>query len=175
MISLTPLIARLAEAPEGFAAAGAVQSAARQGAAPRQWFRQVAGAAEFAQVRPEALPLPACWVIRAADSVRHAGERAEHVTLAFDVVIAITNARSHRPGETDDLLLAYREAVKTLLLGWEAAPDVRPLKFSGGRVLEYTEGDLYWADRYEYQAVITNYLPDPANPFDCIDSTGETL
>lgn len=146
MISLTPLIGRLAARPEGF---------------DGLWFRQVAGAAEFAQIRPEALPLPACWIVRAADQVKHGGERAELVTLAFDVVIAISNARTHKPGETDDLLLKYREAVKTRLLGWEAAPDVRPLKFSGGRVVEYTDGDLYWADRYEFSAVLTNYLPDP--------------
>jgi hypothetical protein len=158
MLSRSPLILRLTPKPEGFAGL---------------WFRKVAGAAEFAQLRPEALPLPACWIIRAADKVKHAGERAENLTLAFDVVIAIENARSHKPGDTDDLLLAYRQAVKTLLLGWEAAPDVRPLKFDGGRVLEYADGDLYWADRYEFTALITSYLPDP-EPFDSIFYTGET-
>jgi hypothetical protein len=157
VISLTPLIARLAGKPAGF---------------DGLWFRQVAGAAEFAQVRPEALPLPACWLIRAADRVKHAGERAELVTLAFDAVIAVANARSHRPGDTDDLLLAYRLAVKDLLLGWEAAPDVRPLKFTGGRVIEYADGDLYWADRYEFAAVITSYLPDPPG-FEAIKPIGE--
>ena len=157
MISLTPVIALLAKKPAAF---------------PLVWFRKVAGAAEFAQVRPEALPLPACWVIRAADSVRHAGERAENVTLAFDVVVAIENARSHSPGDTDDKLLTYRLAVKDLLLGWEVEPDVRPLEFNGGRVLEYTDGDLYWADRYQFDALITNYLPDPP-PFESIQNTGE--
>jgi hypothetical protein len=157
MISLTPVITLLRPKPAHFSGI---------------WFRKVAGAAEFAQVRPEALPLPACWVIRAADSVRHAGERAENVTLAFDVVIAIANARSHKPGDADDKLLVYRHAVKTLLLGWEVEPNVRPLKFNGGRVLEYTDGDLYWADRYVFDALITNYLPDPP-PFDSIQYTGD--
>lgn len=146
MISLTPLIQHLTPKPAGFT---------------RLWFRQVAGAAEFAQVRPEALPLPACWVVRAADKVSHAGERAENVTLGFDVVIAIKNERSHTPGDTDDLLLQYRLAVKTLLLGWEIESDVRPILFNGGQVLEYTAGDIYWRDRYEFDALITNYLPDP--------------
>jgi hypothetical protein len=157
MISLTPLIKHLTPKPASFAGL---------------WFRQVAGAAEFAQVRPEVLPLPACWIIRAADSVRHAGERAENVTLAFDVVIAIANARTHAAGDTDDMLLCYREAVKDRLLGWEPAPDVRPIKFAGGRVLEYTDGDLYWADRYQFEALITNYLPDPPL-FDCIQPKDE--
>jgi hypothetical protein len=157
MISLTPLILRLTPKPDGFT---------------HNWFRQVAGAAEFAQVRPDVLPLPACWIIRAADRAQHAGERAENVTLAFDVVIAVQNVRNHKPGDTDDLLLAYRHAVKTLLLGWEIEPGLRPLKFDGGRTLEYTEGDLYWADRYQFDALITNYLPDPL-PFDQIINTGE--
>jgi hypothetical protein len=132
------------------------------------WFRQVGGAAEFASIRPDALPLPACWLVRAADSSRHAGERLEDVKLAFDVVIAIENVRNHEAGDTDELLLAYRKAVKTRLLGYEL-DDCQPLKFKGGRVLEYTDGDLYWADRYEFNALITNYLPDPIAPFEAIN------
>lgn len=159
MISLRPLIAHLEKKPAGF---------------DGLWFRQVAGAAEFARIRPEALPLPAAWIVRAADKVQHAGERAEAVTLAFDVVIAIENARTHAQGETDDVLLKYRQAVKTLLLGWEIAPQTRPINFAGGQVLEYTDGDLYWRDRYEFDALITNYLPDPP-AFDRLNHTGEKL
>lgn len=159
MISLKPLIERLTAKPAGFDGV---------------WFRQVAGAAEFARIRPEALPLPAAWVVRAADKVQHAGERAENVTLAFDVVIAIENARTHVQGDTDDELLKYRKAVKALLLGWEIEPDVRPLSFAGGQVLEYTDGDLYWRDRYDFQALITNYLPDPPAS-DRLNHVGENL
>lgn len=159
MISLKPLLDHLTPKPAGF---------------DGLWFRQVAGAAEFARLRPEALPLPACWIVRAADKVQHAGERAENVTLAFDVVIAIENARTHAQGETDDVLLKYRKAVKALLLGWEIEPNVRPIQFAGGQVLEYTDGDLYWRDRYEFDALITNYLPDPP-AFDRLNLQGENL
>jgi hypothetical protein len=38
-------------------------------------------------------------------------------------------------------------------------------------VIEYTDGDLYWADRYSFDAVITNYLPDPGQ-FDSLNNTG---
>ncbi|BCB28431.1 hypothetical protein SKTS_33170 [Sulfurimicrobium lacus] len=159
MISLKPLIEHLTPKPAGF---------------DGLWFRQVAGAAEFARIRPEALPLPACWIVRAADKVQHAGERAENVTLAFDVVIAIENVRSHAQGETDDTLLKYRQAVKALLLGWEIEADIKPIKFGGGQVLEYTDGDLYWRDRYGFEALITNYLPDPP-AFDRLNYVGEKL
>ena len=159
MISLKPLIEHLEKKPSGFNGL---------------WFRQVAGAAEFARIRVEDLPLPAAWIVRAADKVQHAGERAENVTLAFDVVIAIENARTHAQGETDDELLKYRQAVKSLLLGWEIEPGVTPIQFAGGQVLEYTKGDLYWRDRYTFDALITNYLPDPA-PFDQLTHTGDKL
>ncbi len=159
MISLKPLIEHLTPKPAGF---------------DGLWFRQVAGAAEYARLRPEALPLPACWIVRAADKVQHAGERAENVTLAFDVVIAIENARTHVQGDTDDELLKYRKAVKALLLGWEIEPDVKPIQFAGGQVLEYTDGDLYWRDRYDFEALITNYLPDPP-AFDRLNYDGEKL
>ncbi len=148
MLSLKPLILHLTPKPAAF---------------DGLWFRQVAGAAEYARLRPEALPLPACWIVRAADQVHHAGERAEDCRFAFDVVIAIENARTHAQGDTDDALLRYRQAVKDLLLGWEIEPDVRPIQWEGGRVLEYTDGDLYWADRYAFNALITHYLPDPPN------------
>lgn len=162
MISLTPLIEHLAVRPAAF---------------DGLWFRQVAGAAEFARIRPEALPLPAAWIVRASDKVKHAGERAEDVTLAFDVVIAIENARTHRQGETDDLLLKYRLAVKMQLLGWEmpgADGPEKPLQFAGGQVLEYTDGDLYWRDRYEFSALVTNYLPDPP-AFESVNPQGAML
>lgn len=146
MISLTPLIEHLSPKPSGFS---------------EVWFKQVAGAAEYAQLDVQNLPLPNCWVIRAADKVTHAGERAEDVSLSFDIVIAIENARMHRPGETDDMLLKYRQAIKKLLLGWEIEADVNPIEFDGGRVLQYTNGDLFWADKYSFNALITNYLPDP--------------
>lgn len=159
MISLTPLILHLTPAPIGFDAA---------------WFRQVGGAAEYAQIRPDALPLPACWIVRAGEKVSHVAERTEDTNFAFDVVIAIENARTHKQGDTDDLLLKYRQAVKNLLLGWELEADTRPIQFEGGRVLEYTDGDLYWADRYSFNALVTNYLPDPP-PYQSTNYTGAAL
>lgn len=159
MISLKPLIALLESKPMGF---------------DGFWFRQVGGASEFAQITVDDLPLPACWIVRAADHVQHAGERAEDVRLTFDVVIAIENTRTERAAETDDELIEYRKAVKDLLLGWEIECDVKPIKFAGGQVLEYTNADIYWRDRYEFSALITNYLPDPPQ-YGGLKQTGESL
>ncbi len=150
MLSLTPIIQQLEHKPPSFNAL---------------WFRQVAGAAEYAQIRPDALPLPAAWVVRANEKSKHLGERREEITVTFDVVIAIENARVHTPGETDDLLLQYRKAVKTELLGSYPHDDTKAINYDGGRVLQYAEGDIYWADTYSFVAEITNYLPDPP-PFE---------
>lgn len=160
MISLLPLIAHLTPGPAGFNGL---------------WFRQVGGAAEYASIRPEALPLPACWVVRNAEKSDHAGLNAENLTVAVDIIIALENVQSHTQGETDEMLLVYRRAVKHLLLGWEIEADVRPMNFEGGRVIEYTDGDLYWADRYSFQALITNYLPDPVVNFSNVVKTGVNL
>nr|VFK23164.1 MAG: hypothetical protein BECKLPF1236B_GA0070989_13432 [Candidatus Kentron sp. LPFa] len=147
MISLSPVLARLREKPAGF---------------PRQWFRGVEGAAEISEISRKNLPrLPACWVVRTSDRPRHKGERLDAVTFIFDVVLAVDNQRVHGRGETDDLLLEYRQAVRGRLLGWVAAADAEPLRWTGGRALEYVGGALYWADRYEFEMLIENYLPDP--------------
>lgn len=159
MLSLTPLILHLTPAPQGF---------------NHPWFRKVDGAADFAQMRVDALPKPAAWVMRAGDKSSHAGERAENLTISFDVVIAIENRRSHAPGESDEILLAYRVAVKNLLLGWELEPDVRPIKYDGGKMMEFSEGDMFWQERYTLEALITNYLPDPA-PFESLTRQGTNL
>jgi hypothetical protein len=151
MISVLPIIQRIKDGkPDGFAT---------------DWFRQVAGAAEFARLRMEALPLPACWVVRGHDSATHFGERTENVKIAFDVVIAITNARTHTDGDTDEALVRYRVAVKNLLLGYEidgaGGQRLRPVKFESGQVIEYTDGDIWWRDSYTFEGLVTNYLPDP--------------
>lgn len=169
MISLAPLIALIAQGkPFGFAS---------------DWFREVAGAAEYAKVAElKTLPLPACWLVRAADAVTPAGERAEDVVLAFDVVIAITNIRMKTAGESDDALLRYRRAVHALLLGWKYPQEplsmhnrtvTRPIKFGGGQVIDYAAGELWWRDRYLFDAHLTNYLPDPP-PFDSLQPVGIT-
>lgn len=148
MISLTPVLEHLKTKPAAFQHA---------------WFRDYGLAAEYARIDPDRLPLPALWLVRAADKSDEldAEARAANITLGFDAVIAIENIRAERAGETDDVLLAYRDAVRTKLQGWEIEGGVRPIRFKGGKVLEYTAQDIYWADRYEFSALITNYLPDP--------------
>jgi hypothetical protein len=165
MLSLQPIIDRIKTAKlAGF---------------ERDWFREVAGAAEFAKLAAVTnLPLPGCWVVRAADPAKPMGEVLDSMTVAFDVVIAITNIRTATAGETDDALLRYRHAVYQLLRGWRLPGSTEPVEFGGGQVIEYTDGDLWWRDRYSVGATLNNYLPDPP-AFESVQNpdlnTGATL
>ncbi len=148
MLSLQPIIDRI--------------KAPRVAGFERDWFRQVAGAAEFAKLATATtLPLPACYVVRAADPAKAVGERRDSVTVAFDVVIAVTNLRTATAGETDDVLLRYRAAVYQLLRGWRINDNSTAIELEGGQVIEYTDGDLWWRDRYSLSTEINNYLPTP--------------
>lgn len=162
MISLTPVIDRLRTASVGRAKLPA----------QLPWFRQVEGAAAFARVAslPQ-VPLPGCWVVRAAEQSAPAGERRSVVTVAFDVVIGITNHRIASAGDSDDVLLAYRLAVLAELQELRDLPGlVDAIERKGGSVIEYAEGDLWWRDQYTCAVAVTNYLPDPP-AFDRITNT----
>jgi len=141
MLSLTPIVTLLTPKPADFAG---------------HWFRKVSGAAEFAKSH-QGLPLPQCWVIRAAEKTNHIGFGGEDLQIAFDVVIAIENVRTQQVSERDDALLLYRQAVKTLLLGHDFNGALKPIQYDGGQVLDYTDGDIYWRDRYLINAMIENY------------------
>ena len=146
MLSLKPLIALLTPKPPGFEG---------------HWFRKVGGAAEYAQARTEALPLPMAWVIRFADPANPIGNGVADVDIAFDVVIAIENVRTKDSGETDDALLRYRDAVNQLLLGFQLDGALRPVSYKGGQMVDYTTSDLYYRDRYHMAMMLDSYLPDP--------------
>lgn len=165
MLSLQPVIDRIKLKPQAWS--GDV------------WFREVAGAAEFAKLASTVnLPLPGCWIVRAADPSKPVGERLDSVTVAFDVVIAITNIRSATAGATDDALLLYRKAVYQQLRGWRVVLTASRIEFTGGQVIEYTDGDLWWRDRYTLTAEIDNYLPSPPAFNGVLNTnvnTGETL
>lgn len=160
MHSLKPVIALLTPKPAGFVG---------------MWFREVAGASRYAQIKPQNLPLPAAWVVRSADKSKTMGERLDMVSPVIDVVIAIENVREHEPGETDELLLAYRRAVYQQLRGWLITPDSEPVEWLGGRMIDYTDGDLYWADSYSFGALFDNYLPAPTAAFNDLTNTGGTV
>lgn len=148
MISLSPVINLLSKKPDGFTDI---------------WFRRVDGVAEGEQIKTEAMPMPACWLMRESEKSQHAGDMTELVTITFNVVIGIASHRQHKKqNEADETLLCYRHAVKSLLVGY-CWPDTHadPVNYTGGRLMSYSDGYMYWADTYTVRALVTNYMPDP--------------
>ena len=148
MISLSPVIDLLSKKPNGFADI---------------WFRRVDGIAEGEQIKTEAMPMPACWLMRESEKSQHAGELTELVTVTFNVVIGIASHRQHKKqNEADEALLRYRQEVKSLLIGYSLPnADTDPIDYSGGRLMSYADGYMYWVDTYTVRALVTNYKPDP--------------
>nr|DAI57572.1 MAG TPA: hypothetical protein [Caudoviricetes sp.] len=148
MISLAPIIDVLAAKPDGF---------------DEIWFRRIDGVAEGEQIKTEAMPMPACWIMRESEKSDHAGSYAELVTVTFNVVIGVECHRQHRePNAADEMMLRYRTAVKNRLLGFDWPDEhANKVNFSGGKLLAYGKGYLYWMDTYTVRALVTNYKPDP--------------
>jgi hypothetical protein len=128
------------------------------------WFRQVEGGAAFARVAAlPNVPLPGCWIVRTAEKSTPAGERVAHVSVTFDVVMAVTNVRMATGGDADDALLHYRQAVLQVLQELAPWPEtVNAIERVSGAAIEYSAGDLWWKDTYTATVRVTNYLPDPA-------------
>lgn len=158
MFSLTPIIELIKPKPLDFEGL---------------WFRDVQGVSAYMNIDANSVPTPTAWLVRSPEKATHAGERAEIVTVSFDVIIAIANARVHVRGDGDDQLLAYRLAIKNLLLGERLGGAlVNGFVYNGGHPLRYEKEDLVWADNYSFDALVTNYLLDPP-AFESAVYTGE--
>lgn len=164
MISLEPIRAYLAAKPQGF---------------DGQWLRSVSGASSLAKLgERRGIQGPQSWIVAAQEQVQHLSAREELATFMFDVVLSVTTIHAKSAGD-DDELLRYRRAIKAMLLGFrffspEVDGDVQALRWHGGQVVEYTDVDLLWRDRYSFSAVLSNYSPLPEvgffediNPVEC--------
>ena len=160
MISLRPVVDRLTPKPTAFNGL---------------WFKAVGGAAEYAQVMAEKLPLPRAWIVRYHEKAVPAGVGMADDQVFYDVVFGIDNIRNLSDFENDEKLLAYRRAVNGLLLGWQMPGALNPTKFWGGGVIDYSAGVVFWFDRYSADAQLMNFPADPDPMIDdlTLDRTGD--
>lgn len=135
-MDLTPVITRLREQ------------------CPTGTFRQIGGAAELDAAISSAPVTPSAFVMPLADrpdDPHLASYHLQHVMRHFSVVLCIAN-RADATGEAAASDLASRRhAVRLALRDW--APDDTtgdPIVFSGGRVLRFADGRLWWADEYRF-------------------------
>ena len=131
MISLSPVIELLKTKPADFDGA---------------WFRQVSNAAQYAKdiVHASSLPKPLAWVVRSSDDLTMEAYDFERSAVSFDVVFAVENLRTYDINNTDNNLLRYRVAVKSLLFGSNFFLERRVQ----GVVVDYTDYGIFWRDRY---------------------------
>lgn len=157
LISLSPVIKALKHKPADF---------------PHRWFRQVDDAGNYTNVDFDRINPPTAWIVRGAEAGKRDGECASMVMPSFDVVLVIENARSHKPNEHDEALLNYRRAVFRQLQGLDTDGMSKTVSFVGGKPLVYEAGRMVWADRYNFEQQLTNYLDDPV-PFTAVQYVGD--
>lgn len=131
-MDLDPIIARLKDQLDGFKAVG--------------------GAADLDAVLRGVVPAPSAFVIplsEAAAPNRLQGAFEQAVTVEFGVLLVIANRRDTSGAAAISGLKPYRDQVAGALLAWVPVPaNGEPVEFSGGRLLRFDDGLLWWTDEF---------------------------
>lgn len=137
-MDLAPIIARLRDETSG--------------------FKVVGGAADLDAIGNGVVPAPAAYVIPISESAAPndiAGGFAQQVAVMFGVVVIASNLSDATGAAAMGGLEARRAAVRGALLGW--VPDATngaTVSFSGGRLLRFGDGLLWWGDDF----LVNTYL-----------------
>lgn len=90
-----------------------------------------------------------------SDETATAGRGRQRAQVEFGVVLAITNYRDVRGGESVNQASPLIGRVRDALIGWE--PELRgarPCQWLRGEVLDYDADTLLWAETYRAQHFI---------------------
>lgn len=115
-------------------------------------FKVVGGAADLDAILRGPVPTPSAYVIpmtEAAPPNELIGAFEQAVTVNFGVLLAFANRRDASGAAAVSGLKALRDQIAAALLGW--VPDAangEPVNFTGGRLLRFDEGLLWWADEF---------------------------
>lgn len=112
----------------------------------------VAGAAGFANAEAQLRnKIPAAFVLPLAESAE-ANELSsgisQRVAQRFGVVLAVSNHRDAGGEAALGDLAPVRSAVMTALLGWAVDGNHDPVEFAGGRLVDLSQGVLWWQDDF---------------------------
>ncbi len=139
--------ARIADNAGAFSAAGLVP------------FREVAGAADLANILAGRVSAPGCYIYRhqvRADANQLDDGVLQRVGEVYGVVIVVRNVRDARHGDSSDLSEAYGDVVRGLLLGWQPTASVDDFEYRGGRLVRLQYGYHYWQDDWSTARIIRN-------------------
>lgn len=117
-------------------------------------FKKGGGAADLdAALKGKLHNLPAWFVMpltEAAQPSRRTGVHSQYITRAFAVVQVLSNVRDMVGNSALVELDDAKEEVRAALIGWVPDPEVgEPVQFTGGRVLKFEDGRLWWSDEFQ--------------------------
>lgn len=117
-------------------------------------FKSHGGAADLDAALQGSLPLlPALFVMPLADSAelsQNTGVHSQYITRAF-AVVQVLSSRNNASGHSALIVLDdLNEQVRDVMVGWVPDPTVgEPVQFTGGRVLRFDDGRLWWSDEFQ--------------------------
>lgn len=116
-------------------------------------LRLVEGAANLPVLQdsgPRAMP--AAYVVPLAESAARdafgAGASSQQITTRLGVIYAVANRRDVRGEAAQSDLRGLRDSAHAALVGWPPSPDDSPLEYQAGRLLQLTDGVLWWQDDF---------------------------
>lgn len=121
-------------------------------------FVQIGGAADLDAAIDNLPGVPAAFAMplaELAEEPAYAGIHAQRIQQSFGVVLVVQNLRDVKGAAAQTDLQAKRLQVRNALAGWvpDAANGER-VAFSGGRLLRFEQGRLWWTDEFR---VMTDY------------------
>lgn len=111
-------------------------------------FIKVAGAADFANARREAVRTPSAYVIPRGDVPRpnelQGNSVSQLVVERFAVILAVENARDTRGDAVNATLEAIRNPTIKSLLNFVPAVGYAPITYAGGKMLMLDVSIMWW-------------------------------
>lgn len=124
-------------------------------------FRAIGGSVELDAAVQSAPVTPSAWVMPLAERPAdpHLASAADQIVmLHFSVVICLANRRDATGSAAGQDLQALRLAVRDALLGWAPDQDTGdPCVYTGGRLLRFEDGRLWWADEFRVMTLIKSH------------------
>lgn len=114
--------------------------------------RKIGGAADLAAIQEGRVPAPALYVLpmeESASDMAFAGDNIQRVFAKFAVVLAVSNKADAAGAAAVNSIEALRDQVKAALHGWQAPGSTDCVRFTGGRLLSFSDGVLFWMDEFQ--------------------------
>lgn len=111
-------------------------------------FVKVAGAADFANARRDAVRTPSAYVIPRGDLPKPnellGNSVSQLVVERFAVILAVNNARDQRGDAVNASLEAIRDPTLKALLNFVPATGYNPITYAGGKMLMLDVSVMWW-------------------------------